>query len=286
MDAMTAWDWVFLLVRMVTSAVCLVAVLAVWRYGRTRGTVGVRWLPLAGTIAFLLVLGTLTMAEAYRQVATRAGTPKPLLDWFWLGTDLVVPIALLLLLRALRERDALEGQLTAAARHDPLTGLPNRAGFAREAAVVLALAEREGRPVAAAMLDLDRFKRINDGWGHAAGDAVLRGAARSLRAALRPGDVLGRMGGEEFALVLPGLTAEEALPILDRLREAVQRAVPHPAGGTERVTLSGGVATVPRPHMPALEEALAAADAALYAAKEAGRNRTLPAPPTAARPAA
>lgn len=274
---MTAWDWGFLLLRVTTSVVCLVAAVAVWRYGRRRGPAQGRWFYMGGTVGLLLVLAGLTMAEGYQEVTHRAGQPTPMLDWFWLGTDLVVPIALLLLLRVLRQRDVLEARPYAAARHDPLTGLPNRAGFSQDASHALLLAAREGRPVAAAMLDLDRFKRINDGWGHAAGDAVLCGAAAALRGALRPGDVLARIGGEEFALVLPGLTAETALPLLDRLRTAISNAVPHPAGGVERVTVSGGVATLAGARMDALEDALQAADGALYAAKEAGRNRTLPA---------
>lgn len=278
MEAMTPWNWGFLLLRVVTSACCLLAAFAVWRYGQERHATrrrppGLGWLYRLGAIIFLLVLAGLTMAEGHRQVMTRAGEPTPLLDWFWLVTDLVVPLALLVLLRALRQRDALEGRLADAARHDPLTGLPNRAGFAEAAALALA----GGAPAAAAMLDLDHFKSINDGWGHAAGDDVLRGAAAALRAGLRRGDVVARVGGEEFALLLPGLTAAEALPLLDALRGAVTRAVPHPAGGGARLTLSAGVATLPGQDAAALEAALVAADRALYAAKAAGRDRALPA---------
>lgn len=273
--AMTGTEWGFLVLRLLTTAACFLAVLSVWRYGCRRGPAPQPWLYLLAAMTFLLTMGVLTAVEAYVQVVTQAGEPIPLRFWFWLATDLAVPVAVLMLLRALQARDALEARLVAAARQDPLTGLPNRAGFAEAAALALAHAAANGRPVAAAMLDLDRFKRINDGWGHAAGDAVLRGAAHALRGALRPGDVLARMGGEEFALVLPGLSAEAALPLLDRLREAVRAGVPHPGGAAQVVTLSGGVAAVPHPHMAALEEALAAADAALYTAKQAGRNRAL-----------
>jgi len=282
MEALTAWEWGFLLLRVTTAACCLLAAMAVFRYGVERARLrrrppGMGWLYRLGTMLFLLVLAGLTLSEGWRQAMARAGQPIALLDWFWLFTDLVVPLALVQLLRALRQRDALEAQLHEAARHDPLTGLPNRAGFAEAAALALAQAGRAGAPVAAAMLDLDRFKRINDAHGHAAGDAVLRGATAALTGALRPGDVLGRMGGEEFAVILPGLDATAALPVVERLRAAVEAAVPHPAGGGERVTLSAGVATLPGLDAPGLEAALASADAALYAAKAAGRNRALPA---------
>jgi diguanylate cyclase (GGDEF)-like protein len=125
------------------------------------------------------------------------------------------------------------------------------------------------------MMDIDRFKRINDGWGHDAGDVVLRGAATALRGALRPGDVLARVGGEEFALVLPGVTPEEALPLVERLRAAVTSAVPRPGAPASRLTLSAGITAVAGTGLAAIEEGLRAADAALYAAKQAGRDRTV-----------
>jgi diguanylate cyclase (GGDEF)-like protein len=124
------------------------------------------------------------------------------------------------------------------------------------------------------MLDIDHFKAINDGWGHGAGDAVLRDVATAMRGALRPGDVLARVGGEEFALLLLGVDAEGARPLLERLRAAAAM-VPHPGAPERRVTLSGGLAPVEGLGLAALESGLRAADAALYAAKAAGRNRVV-----------
>jgi len=128
--------------------------------------------------------------------------------------------------------------------------------------------------VALAVLDIDRFKLVNDHHGHAAGDAVLGGVARSMRAALRKDDMPGRWGGEEFVLLLPGVDAPGAAKLVERLRASVSADVAHPAGGGTRLTLSAGIATIGG---GTSEEAMAAAqeaaDAALYRAKEAGRDR-------------
>lgn len=271
---MSSAELAFLLLRGITTATCLFAAFEVARYTRRRGPGQGRWLAGLACTFLMLMLGVLAAAEAEFQVYTQAGEAIGLRNWFWLGTDLLLPLALLGLLRVLRQRDALEGRLIAAARHDPLTGLPNRAGFAQAAQVALAMAARRKHPLAVAMLDLDRFKQINDQAGHAAGDAVLRGVAQALRAALRPGDVLARMGGEEFALIFQDAAPEDALPLLERLRDAVRRTVPHPISPLRKVTLSGGVAAVQGPDMAAVEAALSAADTALYAAKEAGRDRS------------
>jgi diguanylate cyclase (GGDEF)-like protein len=174
---------------------------------------------------------------------------------------------------AAREADldkatALQALLREQAMHDALTGLLNRR----------ALAERHGHETAAAeavlslvLLDLDHFKRINDEHGHATGDAVLRDFAAALRSGLRAGDALFRVGGEEFALLLPGALPAQAAARVAGLREIVARwrlaQLPEP------VTFSAGVAAH-GPGTATLDALLAAADAALYTAKRGGRNRT------------
>ena len=126
------------------------------------------------------------------------------------------------------------------------------------------------------MLDLDRFKSINDDHGHPAGDAVLRGVAVAIAQAVRGADVSGRLGGEEFALLLPGDATADAAHVAERLRGMVANGVAHPAGPDRRVTLSVGVAALgPGADVAALEAALAAADRALYEAKAAGRDRVV-----------
>ena len=162
----------------------------------------------------------------------------------------------------LREtRDALRQQ----AQTDALTGLANRRHFLEQAQVMLQDLEGQGGRASLIMLDLDHFKRINDVHGHQAGDLALREAARHLRAALREVDVIGRLGGEEFGVLLPGLNAGEALAVARRLRCAVAASRP----GGLRVTASFGLAD----GEPRLDRLLAKADEYLYAAKEAGRDR-------------
>jgi diguanylate cyclase (GGDEF)-like protein len=150
---------------------------------------------------------------------------------------------------------------------DELTRLPNRRAMLETLASSTSHARRGLLPVTIAMLDLDHFKRINDMQGHAAGDAVLVGFADLARPLLREGDVLGRWGGEEFLLVLPGASPEQAQQVLYRLQAAVrdQLLTGRP------VTFSAGVAA--HRGTESVETLLCRADAALYKAKHAGRDR-------------
>lgn len=158
------------------------------------------------------------------------------------------------------------------ARTDALTGLSNRRAFYELGGVVLKQAERSGRRLSAVMLDLDHFKAVNDTHGHAAGDEVLRAAARAITDTARASDVCGRIGGEEFALVLPDTGVADAMAMAERLRLHVSETVVAHDGAQIRVTCSLGVAE--RGHgSESLEGVLARADAALYRAKQAGRNR-------------
>ena len=163
------------------------------------------------------------------------------------------------------------------ARTDPLTGLPNRRAFNELARVEIDRALRFGQPLALVAIDLDHFKSVNDGHGHAVGDAVLVDFASRVQAQLRVIDQLARIGGEEFVLLLPGTDAKGAYQVAERIRHLLnQRALSIP-GGTLRYTSSFGVAEL-EPHHPELDHWLARADAALYAAKGNGRNRVELAP--------
>jgi diguanylate cyclase (GGDEF)-like protein len=163
-------------------------------------------------------------------------------------------------------------QLWAAARTDAKTGLLNAATWQVEAELEIVRATREGRPLAILIADLDRFKQVNDTHGHLVGDRVLAAVATALRCGLRPYDVAGRFGGEEFTVALPNTDQEEAVRIAERLRRDVAGLLALDTGGTVQVTISVGAAVLGT-HGSDLIDLLAAADVALYCAKAAGRNQ-------------
>lgn len=180
---------------------------------------------------------------------------------------------------ALRRNNAqlstLVARLDHLARHDPLTRLLNRAA-AYEAAenVLLAFPVGEAR-LGVAIFDLDRFKAVNDSYGHLAGDAVLEAFGTILRQQARHGDVIARFGGEEFVAFLPGAGLEEAARFAERIRDAVQlRPVAIDDTITITVTVSAGVSAIPD-CAENLEEAVRLADERLYEAKRGGRNRVV-----------
>ena len=158
-----------------------------------------------------------------------------------------------------------------AATTDFLTGLNNRRQLLRLGMPLLAGAKRSGASLAVAMLDIDRFKSINDTWGHDVGDAVLVHVAHLLRDRFRDSDIVARFGGEEFCVVAPLSSADQAFALFDGVREAVAQ---HPAVAgdlTIPVTISVGVTVVPGDSLDAM---ISEADKLLYKAKQAGRNRT------------
>jgi diguanylate cyclase (GGDEF)-like protein len=162
-------------------------------------------------------------------------------------------------------------ELARASRRDALTGLPNRRAFDEELAREVARAARAGAPLAVVVLDVDRFKGVNDTRGHAAGDAVLREIAARAAAAVRAGDFVARIGGEEFALLLHGTDLPGALDLAERVRVAVGAAPFQTGSGQLTVTASLGCAVLgPEDTAEAL---VGRADARLYDAKRGGRDR-------------
>jgi len=177
-------------------------------------------------------------------------------------------------------RKAMEAELVRLATTDALTGLSNRRHFLVQAEEALARLQRLGHEAALLMIDLDHFKRINDTWGHAAGDAVLAAFAETLRGSLRKVDHAGRIGGEEFAVLLEGCGLTSAKQYAERLLQEVQsRYVPLDEEQI-RFTISIGITPLlPEDRSP--DAAMRRADAALYRAKALGRNRVEIEPPPA-----
>lgn len=160
---------------------------------------------------------------------------------------------------------------------DSLTGLLNHRTVMEALQRAFSVATRYGQPLGVIMMDLDHFKRINDHYGHLAGDQVLTGVAKVLRSGVRASDLCGRFGGEEFLLVLPQASESAAHELAERLREAIAR-LEIPALQGERVTASFGVAIYPGRGDDSPLDMVRRADAALYRAKQTGRNRTVLAP--------
>lgn len=178
-----------------------------------------------------------------------------------------------------KEREKLIADLIAArealhfqATHDHLTGLLNRPEILHRIQVELERASREKHPVSVIMADLDRFKLINDNFGHLAGDAVLTETAHRILSCVRPYDLVGRYGGEEILIALPGSPETGALNCAERIRALVDESPVLTPDGLIEVTLSLGVASVERGRPGDLQDLIRAADKALYAAKQAGRN--------------
>jgi diguanylate cyclase (GGDEF)-like protein len=189
----------------------------------------------------------------------------------WLITVGILSVAATLI-STLKERlEGLIARLADAARTDVLTGLLNRRGFQDAFETELERAKRSGRRLSLIVGDLDRFKELNDRYGHRAGDDALGRVAAVMKATKRRIDVAARIGGEEFAVVVPETDEHEAFVLADRVRRAVRKAF---ADGDPRLTISFGVAAYPK-HGRSPETLFHAGDQALYAAKELGRDRTV-----------
>jgi diguanylate cyclase (GGDEF)-like protein len=230
--------------------------------------VGVLALVLPITVRFALMPDTFHRALAFASVMYVLATFRSIktLSYFFGHTH-----------RLAHELKQEKDRVEELARTDFLTALHNRRAYYELSADALRHAERYGRPAALLMLDIDHFKAINDNFGHATGDVVLRALAALIRQNIRDTDIPGRLGGEEFAVFLPETGREEALAIGERLRAAVEaHSVEHEAQ-TVRFTISAGVAELRE--SDALDDVIGRADLALYEAKDGGRNRVVAATP-------
>lgn len=162
---------------------------------------------------------------------------------------------------------------------DPLIGTWNRGAIMRILTIEAIRCDKAGVPLSLIVADLDYFKKINDTYGHPAGDAVLVKAASKLRSCIRPQEALGRYGGEEFLIVLPGSSHETAMAVAERMRAAIAAQPEIIGGATLSLTISAGIASTDVFPTATTEELISKADVALYAAKDAGRNRVVAATP-------
>jgi diguanylate cyclase (GGDEF)-like protein len=188
----------------------------------------------------------------------------------WVDVMVSVSVVAAVVLMLTRRNDELLARLAGEARTDTLTGLLNRRGFEERASVELAHARREGHAIAVVSFDVDYFKRVNDEWGHEMGDRVLARLGAVLNSQSRDVDVVARIGGEEFVVLLPGTDSADADAFTQRIRRALAAA---DASELPTVRVSAGVASAIAPEN--VEPLLHRADSALYAAKRAGRDRTV-----------
>ncbi|WP_288588775.1 EAL domain-containing protein [uncultured Methylobacterium sp.] len=197
--------------------------------------------------------GTLVPVEVIRRVIDFAGRPHAAMA-----------------VRDLRARKRAEARIAYLAHHDALTGAPNRASFNDRLVQEIALAQAAGRPLAVLCADLDRFKEVNDLFGHAAGDALLRSVCAAITGVLAPGQMLARLGGDEFAVLAPNLDAAGAETLGEAILAALRQAETGPAGAIAAASL--GLAVYPHDGDDA-ETLMVQADTALYRAKQEGRGR-------------
>jgi diguanylate cyclase (GGDEF)-like protein len=253
-----------------TSVIAGRAAWDLWRHARAS-----RYPAPALAVAFFLVLMTLrpflemTMREAH------AGTLDPAMMYGPPGVVFFRALVMSLLsmsvlwLEVSRLYETVELQAT----HDEMTGVANRRAIVAELEREMDRAKREKALCSVALIDIDYFKRVNDTFGHPAGDQVIKWVAKTLGESIRPYDTLGRYGGEEFLVVIPGAGLEGATAAAERTRLAIERQTCVVDGMELWITVSAGVATS-APDMDT-DTLLRLADAALYRAKQAGRNRVV-----------
>ena len=217
----------------------------------------------------------LTMAAMLRRNQQGLGLQMDIGALISIGVALLVtpPMAWVIIDLLLRvHRD--EQEMRSLASYDSLTGLLSRHAFFDTSTNYVSLARREKNSFSVLIIDLDHFKQINDRYGHPAGDAVLKLFADVVNSVARRSDIIGRLGGEEFAVVLPSTTAAEATEFSERLHQAINKAVLKYNDHAIRYTASIGLTEFDPESEDSIDDLLARADLALYQAKQSGRNQT------------
>ena len=252
--------------------VALIAMALATTQGAGDGAVLYMW-PVLWSASFFGGVGAISTVACVGVGHAVALSALPAADGYaarWLDVMVSVSIVAAVTYVLARRNADLLARVTVEARTDKLTGVLNRRGFGELAAQNLAQARRDRSSIAIAAFDLDFFKAVNDGWGHEIGDRVIAHFAKVLLANTRDADVVARVGGEEFAVLLPNCDAERAADFTERVRDALAR---HDDAELPQVRTSAGVAAAVAP--ATIEALLQDADSALYAAKRAGRDRTV-----------
>ena len=192
----------------------------------------------------------------------------------WVTTDDLQPQVLPRAIRYVLDRHRLERELQRMAHIDPLTGLHNRRFLMKQLDAALGAARRHGHPLTVCVCDIDRFKAVNDKHGHLAGDEVLRAFATIMEQQLRREDLVARFGGDEFCMMLPHVSIDDAAQAVERIRHALEeRRVTLPDGTQFSATATFGLAEFNPAHHTTGQALFEAADQALYVGKQHGRNQ-------------
>jgi diguanylate cyclase (GGDEF)-like protein len=248
---------------------------AAWVALRQMAEVGGRYRLAWGCVSLALALMVERRLAPLLRLVYSGETANEADAWFGLAISLLMAVGVWGIRRLFIDMREQQARLDALARTDELTGLPNRREVLERITAELERAARTGLPTSLLMFDIDRFKRVNDTHGHAAGDCVLRAVAAIARASLRRIDVCGRVGGEEFLVLLPDAGAEDARAAAERLRAAIAAGATDCVDKTLHITVSVGVVTRVPGETASLDALVQAADLALYAAKDAGRDRVV-----------
>ncbi|MEN9365941.1 MAG: hypothetical protein RL489_299 [Pseudomonadota bacterium] len=270
-----AYAWIVSWVNLWLAVLLLPILWRVMRHGRGRER-ALRMVLVGGLVGGLSAMARAADPHLATQAPVSLLQPtSPLSAWLFLTMSFGAFSIMFGLLMASFERSA--AQLEQMATTDGLTGCLNRGATRTLVGHEIERSRRERRPLALVLLDLDHFKRINDSHGHAAGDAVLQGFAQAVRSRLRHSDIFGRMGGEEFCVVLPSTDRSGAHEVVDALRREVERLVVEQPGAVRlKVTVSAGTVVfdpLAERLTPSADQLFARADMLLYRAKHAGRNQ-------------
>ncbi|MCW5718860.1 MAG: GGDEF domain-containing protein [Bauldia sp.] len=262
------FEWRVTIASLGMATMCLMAAREVWRSDPSRARVAV---VVVFTVHAAAVLCRIPIAViGYVNGGIAVPFEDPSFSWFAIESSIFVYALAVLMVTLVKER--IETRLRAAALTDPLTGLPNRRALFDRANSMIAHGARYRRPTTVIVFDLDRFKQINDTYGHPVGDAVIRAFASAASATLRAGDCIGRIGGEEFAAILPDTDEACGRIAAERIMRAFAGGVADLRFGRGNCTASAGLSSAPRSTM-SIEMMLHAADRALYEAKRLGGNQ-------------